>query len=61
SMLALGKTLELEVIAEGIETAAALDYLRSRGCRQAQGYLFSRPMSGEDFAAWYRTRRVDSA
>lgn len=61
SMLALGKTLELEVIAEGIETASALDYLRSRGCRQAQGYFFSRPMSGEEFESWYRTRRIDSA
>ncbi|MDK8465006.1 EAL domain-containing protein [Marinobacter sp. SS13-12] len=61
SMLALGNTLELEVVAEGIETAAALDYLRSRGCRQAQGYFFCRPMSGEDFESWYRTRRIGSA
>lgn len=61
SMLALGRTLELEVIAEGIETAAALDYLRSRGCTRAQGFLFCRPMSGEDFESWYRTRRTDSA
>ncbi|MCR8915273.1 sensor domain-containing protein [Marinobacter panjinensis] len=61
SMLALGNTLELEVVAEGIETAEALDYLRSRGCRQAQGFFFCRPMSGEDFASWYRTRRIGSA
>ena len=61
SMLALGQTLGLEVIAEGIETAAALDYLRSRGGTRAQGFLFCRPMSGEDFEAWYRTRRIDAA
>ncbi|MEP1213442.1 MAG: EAL domain-containing protein [Marinobacter sp.] len=61
SMLALGNTLGLEVVAEGIETAAALDYLRSRGCRQAQGFFFCRPMSGEDFESWHKARRIDSA
>lgn len=53
AMLALGRTLELEVVAEGIETDAALDYMRSRGCRQAQGFLFCSPMSGEKFETWY--------
>ncbi|MEX0606351.1 MAG: EAL domain-containing protein [Marinobacter sp.] len=56
AMLALGRTLELEVVAEGIETEAALDYMRSRGCRQAQGFLFSKPMTGEAFEQWYRAR-----
>lgn len=56
AMLALGRTLDLEVVAEGIETTAALDYIRSRGCRQAQGFLFCRPMAGEEFESWYRAR-----
>lgn len=54
AMLALGRTLDLEVVAEGIETNAALEYMRSRSCRQAQGFLFCRPLPGEEFESWYR-------
>ncbi|MGN6388727.1 MAG: putative bifunctional diguanylate cyclase/phosphodiesterase, partial [Burkholderiaceae bacterium] len=56
AMIALGRTLNLEVVAEGVEAAAVLDYLQSRGCQQAQGYYFGRPMSGEALEAWYRER-----
>jgi diguanylate cyclase (GGDEF)-like protein/PAS domain S-box-containing protein len=57
AMLALGHTLGLEVVAEGIESERVLDYIRSRGCQQAQGYLFSKPMSGEAFEIWYREHK----
>lgn len=57
AMLALAQTLGLEVVAEGLETSAVLDYLRLHGCHQAQGYLFSKPMPGEVFQAWYRKNR----
>lgn len=53
SMLALGHTLDLDVVAEGIESAAVLDYLRSQGCQQAQGYLICKPVPGDAFASWY--------
>ncbi len=56
AMLALGRTLDLEVVAEGIETTVALEYMRSRGCRQAQGFLLCRPLAGEEFESWYRAR-----
>lgn len=54
AMLALGHTLGLEVVAEGIESQPVLDYLRSRRCHQAQGYYLSKPMPGEVFQAWCR-------
>ncbi|MEA2519895.1 MAG: hypothetical protein QOF49_1975 [Chloroflexota bacterium] len=41
----LGRTLELEVIAEGIEHPDQARWLASLGCRYGQGYLFARPMS----------------
>jgi len=44
SVIALGKGMELEVIAEGVETVEQLDLLRNKGCDQGQGYLFSKPL-----------------
>jgi diguanylate cyclase (GGDEF)-like protein/PAS domain S-box-containing protein len=58
AMLALGHTLSLDIVAEGVESANELEYLRSRGCQQAQGYFFSRPMAGDAFASWYRENSV---
>jgi hypothetical protein len=51
SILDMARVLGLRVIAEGVETAAQADYLRRRGCDSAQGYLFSRPIDAEAFAA----------
>lgn len=43
SVLGICDQLGLEVIAEGVETAAQADTIHSAGCRFAQGYLFGRP------------------
>jgi diguanylate cyclase (GGDEF)-like protein len=48
SVIALAKTMHLEVIAEGIETEAQLAFLRKKKCHQGQGYLFSRPVPAEE-------------
>jgi diguanylate cyclase (GGDEF)-like protein/PAS domain S-box-containing protein len=53
AMIALGRTLNLEVVAEGIESAGVLDYLCSHGCKQAQGFYLGRPMSPDSFESWY--------
>lgn len=45
TIVALGKTLDLTVTAEGVETPAQALALSEAGCHQAQGYLFSRPLS----------------
>jgi diguanylate cyclase (GGDEF)-like protein len=44
ALLAIGRTLNLDVVAEGIETEEQLDYMRSRGVDRAQGFLLARPM-----------------
>ena len=41
--------LELTVIAEGIETKEQLEFLKERGCDEYQGFLFSKPVSAQDF------------
>ena len=50
AIIALGHSLKLKVIAEGVETRGQLDLLRRYGCDEMQGYLFSRPLSGAEFA-----------
>ncbi|HUP92267.1 MAG TPA: EAL domain-containing response regulator [Solimonas sp.] len=52
SIVDLGHSLGLRVIAEGVEDAGTLAYLRDVGCDLAQGYYISRPMPGSAVAAW---------
>jgi len=54
TILMLGENLGIEVVAEGIETAAHLEKLRALGCRIGQGYLFSRPADQESIEAFLR-------
>jgi EAL domain-containing protein (putative c-di-GMP-specific phosphodiesterase class I) len=54
AILALGRSLKLEVVGEGIESEEALEYLRAQGCDQAQGYWFSRPLPAHEFMRWCR-------
>lgn len=54
AIIALGSSLKLQVVGEGIENEAALNHLRAIGCDQAQGYLISRPLPADDFVDWWR-------
>jgi EAL domain-containing protein (putative c-di-GMP-specific phosphodiesterase class I) len=49
AMLSIAAALNLGSVAEGVETAQQAAYLKQRGCRAAQGYLFGRPMPVTDF------------
>lgn len=51
AVLAMARGLGLDAVAEGVETAEQLDFLRRRGCEIAQGYLFSRPQPVENLPA----------
>jgi diguanylate cyclase len=53
AILSLGKSLDLIVTAEGIERTGQLEWLRARGCNEAQGFLLSRPLSAQDLENRY--------
>jgi EAL domain-containing protein (putative c-di-GMP-specific phosphodiesterase class I) len=50
AIVAMAKSLDVDVVAEGVETDEQLDELKRLGCRRAQGYLLARPMPAEAVA-----------
>jgi diguanylate cyclase (GGDEF)-like protein len=50
AILSLGDSLNVVVTAEGVERPGQLEWLRKRGCHEAQGYLLSKPLSAREFA-----------
>ena len=58
SVIGLGKSLELEVLAEGIETPEQLAFLRGHQCLSGQGYLFSRPLPAAEIANLLRASQA---
>jgi EAL domain-containing protein (putative c-di-GMP-specific phosphodiesterase class I) len=56
AIVALGATLGLDVVAEGIERPDQFEALRALGCSMGQGYLIARPMDAEATARWLLER-----
>jgi len=54
-IIAMSKSLQLNVIAEGVETTAQRDFLYHHGCHAYQGYLYGKPVCLEDFVALRQT------
>jgi diguanylate cyclase len=61
AILSLGKSLSVTITAEGIERSSQLDWLRQRGCHEAQGFLLSRPLPASDLEARFMRRVERSA
>jgi diguanylate cyclase (GGDEF)-like protein len=60
AIIALGKVVNLKVIAEGVETIEQLQFLRDHNCDQVQGFYFSKPLPAKDFYQWYQDYNKNS-
>jgi diguanylate cyclase (GGDEF)-like protein len=58
SLIAMAHNLELEVIAEGVETEAQAELLRHEGCQEAQGYLYSTPLPAAELEGFLRSHHL---
>lgn len=58
SVISLARDLRIGVVAEGVETADQLDYLRQIGCDEVQGYLISRPVAADAVMALLETKKI---
>ena len=48
TIILLGKSLKMEVVAEGVETQKQVEILQKIGCNWVQGYFFARPLDSQD-------------
>ena len=60
TIIAMGRSLKLSVVAEGVETQQQLSYLRSQLCTEGQGFYFGKPVPAANFAALMRAARTVS-
>lgn len=56
TMIKMGQSLKMQVIAEGVETEAQREYLLEAGCSYFQGYLCSKPLPVDEFEAFFHQR-----
>ena len=54
SVISMGHSLDLNVLAEGVENEAQMSFLRAHNCDEIQGFYFSKPLDADDFAEMMR-------
>jgi EAL domain-containing protein (putative c-di-GMP-specific phosphodiesterase class I) len=57
-MIDMAQHLKYRVVAEGVETQEAYDFLAEAGCDEVQGYHISRPLTANDFRDWLAAPRT---
>jgi diguanylate cyclase (GGDEF)-like protein/PAS domain S-box-containing protein len=57
AIINMGRSLNLRVIAEGVETAGDLAFLKAKHCDEAQGFYFSKPVPADQFASFFKCHK----
>jgi diguanylate cyclase (GGDEF)-like protein/PAS domain S-box-containing protein len=57
AIIAMARSLNLEVIAEGVESEEQLTFLKSKFCTEVQGFLFSKPISGKELTSFLQKNK----
>ena len=60
AIVSLGHSLNLEIVAEGVETIEQATLLRTEGCDEVQGFYFAVPMESEELIAFVRENRMQA-
>jgi EAL domain-containing protein (putative c-di-GMP-specific phosphodiesterase class I) len=60
AIIAMGNSLNMHIIAEGVETQEQYDFFKDTNCGQVQGYLFSRPLPSDEFVKMLKKNIVDT-
>ncbi len=55
AIIKLAESLDLDVIAEGVETKEQAEFLLREGCNKVQGYLYSLPLTVQELEKWVHT------
>ena len=58
TIISMGHSLKMKVVAEGVETEEQLALLKSQGCDEVQGYYYSKPQSPEKLVGYLASRIV---
>ena len=53
SIISMARSLDLKIVAEGIETQGQLDFLKNAGCHVGQGFFYSKPLTSAAMAHWF--------
>ncbi|MDE2447897.1 MAG: EAL domain-containing protein, partial [Gammaproteobacteria bacterium] len=61
TIIEMGRNLEIDVIAEGVESVGQLEFLRRNGCHYAQGRLFGEPLKAEELLALLQRQATSGA
>lgn len=59
AVVGLGRSLNLDIIAEGVEDDACVKFLLQEGCHTGQGYLWAKPISPDEIASWLAVNKAD--
>jgi EAL domain-containing protein (putative c-di-GMP-specific phosphodiesterase class I) len=58
AVISIAHSLNMRSIAEGVETPEQLAFIRQAGCNEVQGYIYSKPLSSDDFLKFANGQKV---